>query len=229
MKKNILIVEDEESIVSFIENRLDSNIYNIDIALDGKEAMALIKKKEYDLITLDIMLPYVDGFTLCNALRSKSKKSLIIMISALDTEDFKIKAYEYGVDDYIAKPFSAKELALKIKSLLKRRDELSLAQEVKNTKELLFLNDEAKTIFINGINVDFTPSEFFILSIFIKNKNRVYSRQELAQLIYDNYLGEIDDRGIDSHICNIRKKVSTYHDENIIKTVRGIGYRLDEN
>ena len=92
MKKNILIVEDEESIVTFIQNRLDTDIYDIDIALDGKEAMELIKKKEYDLITLDIMLPHVDGFTLCNALRSKSKKSLIIMISALDTEDFKIKA-----------------------------------------------------------------------------------------------------------------------------------------
>ncbi|RXJ90535.1 DNA-binding response regulator [Arcobacter sp. CECT 8983] len=228
MKKNILIIEDEEPIINIIKNRLDSEIYNVDTALDGQSALKLINTKEYDLITLDIMLPKIDGFTICNSIRNQSKKTLIVMISALDTEDFKTKAYDYGIDDYIAKPFSAKELSLKIKSLLKRRDELTMTKEQKKTSAI-FINDEAKEVSINNFIVDFTPSEYFILSVFTNNKNRVYSRQELAQLIYDNYLGEIDERGIDSHICNIRKKISAHHDKDIIKTIRGIGYKIDEN
>ncbi|NVJ53941.1 MAG: response regulator transcription factor [Campylobacteraceae bacterium] len=228
MKKNILIIEDEEPIVNLIKNRLDSEIYDVDIALDGQSALQQVEKKEYDLVTLDIMLPQIDGFTLCDSIRKHSKKTLIIMISALDTEEFKTKGYDYGIDDYIAKPFSAKELSLKIKSLLKRRDELTMTKEEEKTS-ILFINDEAKEVFINKHIVDFTPSEYFILSVFTSNKNRVYSRQELAQLIYDNYLGEIDERGIDSHICNIRKKISFHHDKNIIKTIRGVGYKIDEN
>lgn len=228
MKKKLLIIEDEESIINLIKNRLDSEIYDIDTASDGENALQLIETKEYDLITLDIMLPQIDGFTLCDLIRKQSKKTLIIMISALDTEEFKTKGYDYGIDDYIAKPFSVKELSLKIKSLLKRRDELTMTKEEEKTS-ILFINDEAKEISVNNFIVDFTPSEYFILSIFTNNKNRVYSRQELAQLIYDNYLGEIDERGIDSHICNIRKKISLHHDKNIIKTIRGVGYKIDEN
>lgn len=227
MKKSILIVEDEELIVNFINNRLDEDLYNIDIALDGKSALMKIKNNNYDLVTLDIMLPFIDGFSLCNSIREKSKKTLIIMISALDTGDSKAKGYDYGIDDYIAKPFSAKELCLKIKSLLKRREELTSSKT--ESKSILILNDESKEITVNSNPVDFTPSEYLILSVFINNKNRAYSRQELAQLIYDNYLGEIDDRGIDSHICNIRRKIAKYEEKNLIKTVRGIGYKIDEN
>lgn len=227
MRKNILIVEDEELIVNFINNRLDEDLYNVDIALDGQSALMKIKNNTYDLVTLDIMLPFIDGFSLCNSIREKSKKTLIVMISALDTGDSKAKGYDYGIDDYIAKPFSAKELCLKIKSLLKRREELTSSKI--ESPSILVLNDESKEITVNSNPVDFTPSEYLILSVFITNKNRAYSRQELAQLIYDNYLGEIDDRGIDSHICNIRRKIAKHEEKNLIKTVRGIGYKIDEN
>ena len=124
MKKEILIVEDEEKIINFIKNRLDKSVYNIDIALDGKEALSKIVSNSYDLITLDVMLPFIDGFDLCKKIRQKSKQTLVIMISALDTIEFKEKGYHLGIDDYIAKPFSAKELALKIQSLLKRKEEI---------------------------------------------------------------------------------------------------------
>jgi DNA-binding response OmpR family regulator len=227
MKKKILIVEDEESIVSFINNRLNTDTYEVDVALDGQKALFKIQENYYDLITLDIMLPYVDGFELCNAIRKKTKKTLIIMVSALDTEEFKTKAYGYGIDDYIAKPFSAKELCLKIKSLLIRRDELSTFTQTNTSK--VILNDQAKEIHVSGNLIEFTPSEYFLLSTFVRNNNRAYSRQELAQLIYHNYLGEIDERGIDSHICNIRKKISKHEEKNIIKTVRGVGYKIDDN
>jgi len=227
MKKNILIVEDEETIVSFIKNRLKSDIYNIDIAYDGKEALNKIAKNSYDLITLDIMVPYVDGFEICQRIRKNSKQTLIIMISALDSIEFKTKGYDYGIDDYIAKPFSAKELAIKIQSLLKRKEEISSlnAQSIVD----ILLNEEAKEILISGFNINFTPSEYLILATLINNKNRVYSRADLAQIIYDNYFGAIDEQGINSHIYHIREKVKRFYDKDIIKTVRGIGYKIYEN
>jgi len=227
MKKNILIVEDEEQIVQLIKNRLDSTLYHVDIALDGKEALLKINENNYDLITLDIMLPHVDGFEIAKKIRKTSYQTLIVMVSALDTDEFKIKGYEFGVDDYMAKPFSAKELSVKIKSLLKRREELSSTKS-KHLSSII-LNEESKEVSVNGFKIRFTPSEYLILTTLINNKNRVYSRAELAQIIYNNNLGEIDNRGIDSHIYHIRKKAKTFESKEIIKTVRGMGYRINED
>lgn len=227
MKQKILIVEDEQSIVKFINNRLKSDIYDVDIAHDGRAALEKVISKTYDLVTLDIMIPHIDGFEICKRLRKRSKHTLIIMISALDTEEFKEKGYEYGVDDYIAKPFSAKELAIKIKALLKRRDEIK--EEKIEQISSLRLKKEEKKIFVKDFYLSLTPSEYLILSTFINNPKKVFSRSELAQLIYDNYLGGIDERGIDSHIYHIRKKLKRYEDKEIIKTVRGMGYRINED
>jgi len=227
MKKNILIVEDEKTIVHFISNRLDSDMYTIDIALDGKEAISKIASNIYDLITLDIMLPFVDGFEICKKIRLKSKQTLVIMISALDTMEFKSKGYDVGIDDYIAKPFSAKELAMKIQFLLKRREEI-VSLKIESVSNII-LNEESKEININGFKIDFTPSEYLILSVLILNKQRVYSRCDLAQLIYDKYFGEIDEQGINSHIYHIREKVKPFYKKDIIKTIRGMGYKIYEN
>ena len=198
MKKRILIVEDEETIVTFIANRLNGDIYDVDIAYDGKEALSKIASHTYDLITLDVMLPFMDGFDLCKAIRKKSRQTLIIMVSALDTLEFKSRGFDLGIDDYIAKPFSAKELAIKIHSLLKRREEIRCLQSAAVSN--IILDDEAKEIIVNGFKIDFTPSEHLILSLLIRNRNRVYTRAELAQLIYDNYFGDIDEQSINSHI-----------------------------
>lgn len=220
-------MEDEASIVNFIKNRLNHNIYNVDTALDGKEALDKIISNTYDLITLDIMLPHIDGFELCQKIRQKSKQTLIIIVSALETMEFKEKAYTMGIDDYIAKPFSAKELAIKIHSQLKRREEISfLSKELVSN---IILDEESKSITVNGYKIGFTPSEYLILSTLILNKNRVYSRSELAQIIYDNYFGSIDEQGINSHIHHIREKVRQFYAKDIIRTVRGIGYKIYEN
>lgn len=227
MKKSILIVEDELAIVELIKNRLDSNIYDIDIATDGRIASSKIALHTYDLITLDIMLPYVDGFEICKTVRKKSKQTLVLMISALETEEFKTKGYSAGADDYIPKPFSAKELAIKIKALLKRREEIT-SMDSQHINDII-LNEDAKEISVNGFVIDFTPSEYCILLTLINNKNRVFSRSDLAQLIYDNYFGEIDEQGINSHIYHIREKVKQFYEKDIIKTVRGMGYRIYEN
>jgi len=227
MKKRILIVEDEETIVNLIRNRLDGDMYSVDIAYDGKEAISKIASETYDLITLDIMLPFVDGFEICEAVRKKSKHTLIIMLSSLDTIEFKSKGFDLGIDDYIAKPFSAKELAIKIRSLLKRKEEISSlrSEPVSN----IILDENAKEIIVNGFKIGFTPSEYLILSKLISNSNRVYSRAELAQLIYDNYFGDIDEQGINSHIYHIREKVKPFYNRDIIKTIRGMGYKIYED
>jgi len=228
MKQKILIVEDELQIVNFIKNRLDSDIYDIDITTDGQDAINKIKNIEYDLVTLDIMLPNVDGYEICKLLRKKSKHTLVIMISALDTEEFKIQGYDVGIDDFIVKPFSAKELSIKIKSLLKRRCELSF-NELKNTKFIsnFVFNDDFKQIHLYGNELNLTPSEYLIFSTLLNNTNRVYSRGDLAQLIYDYDFGYIDERGIDSHIYHIRKKIKKYYEKETIKTIRGIGYKIN--
>ena len=227
MKKNILIVEDELEIINFIKNRLDSNIYQIDIAINGKEAMYKIALNTYDLITLDIMLPFIDGFEICKKIREKSKQTLIIMISALDTEEFKIKAYDFGADDYISKPFSAKELASKIKASLKRRNELSFEKQTHIYD--YSLDHQGKQIYINHKEILLTPSEYLILSNLIQYSNRIFSRADLAQLIFDNDFGQIDDRGIDSHIYHIRKKIKCLEEVDKIKTIRGMGYKINED
>ena len=227
MKKNILIVEDEKDIVNLIKNRLNSDIYNIDIAVTGNEAFLKVNSNFYDLITLDIMLPNMDGFKLCKEVRKRSKSTLIVMISALDTEEFKIKGYDFGIDDYISKPFSAKELSIKIKSLLKRRHEIS-SFDSKNISNIL-INEKIKNISINGFELNLTPSEYLIFFTLLNYKNKIFSRQELAQLIYDSYLGEIDERGIDSHIYHIRKKIKNYEEKELIRTIRGTGYTIHEN
>jgi len=227
MKKKLLLVEDEENIVQIINNRLDSDIYDVDIAYDGKEAMRKIILNTYDLITLDIMLPFIDGFELAQTIRKQSKQTLILMISALDTLEFKSKGYSFGIDDYISKPFSAKELAIKIQAVLKRKEEINALKDhlILN----IILDEELKDILVNGFKIDFTPSEYLILKELIINKNKVFSRNELSQIIYDNYFGVIDEQGINSHIYNIREKVKQFYDKDIIKTVRGMGYKIYEN
>jgi DNA-binding response OmpR family regulator len=173
------------------------------------------------------MLPHVDGLEICRTLREKSTDTLIVIISALDTLKYKEQGYACGADDYIAKPFSAKELAIKITSLLRRKEEI-LANKEKRVKHLI-LNEASKEIVVNGHTIEWTPSEYLLLSTMIVNKNRLYSRQELAQIIYNNNLGDIDEQGINSHTYNIRKKVEQFYDRDIIKTVRGMGYKIYEN
>ena len=227
MKKRILIIEDEESIVGFIKNRLDSGMYDIDIALDGKEALQKVLSCKYDLITLDIMLPHVDGFEICKVVREQSKQTIVIMISALDTISFKERGYDCGIDDYIAKPFSPKELSIKIMAMFRRQKELS-SNNIEQHSDIV-IDSEAKEISVNGHNIQWTPSEYMLLYTLITAKNRVYSRADLAQVIYDNYLGEIDEQGINCHIYNIREKVKPFYDKDIIKTVRGQGYKIYED
>ena len=222
----ILIVEDEPEIVRLIENRLNKEIFDVTVAMDGAEALKLIENNHYDLLTLDIMLPHVDGLTLCKNVRTRHKDSLILLISALDTVERKEKAYALGADDYIDKPFSPKLVALKIESLLKRRVEITQSplasfSEVQHDEDL-------KHFLIQGNRLALTFSEYTIFKILFETPKKVFSKEELSQILYNEDIGKIDKEGIGTHIYQVRKKIALHSSDNVIKTIRNVGYTLYE-
>jgi DNA-binding response OmpR family regulator len=226
MLYKILIVEDEPEIVRLIQNRLDSKKFDITIAMDGADALSYIVSNHYDLVTLDIMLPHVDGFTLCENVRKRHKDSLILIISALDTVEQKEKAYLLGADDYIPKPFSPKLVALKIESLLKRR------VEILNAPLPFYANiqhdTQLKQFYIQGHPLLLTLSEYTIFKILFETPKKVFSKEDLSQILYNDDIGNIDKEGIGTHIYQLRKKIALINEDNMIKTIRNIGYTLYE-
>ncbi len=227
MKYKILIVEDEPEIVKLIQNRLAPEIYAVSVAYNGDEALKLIQNERFDLLTLDIMLPSVDGLSLCDEVRKRHKDSLIIIVSALDIDEKKEKAYALGADDYIAKPFSPKMVALKISSLLKRRSELTQVEDV--TFAMLEHHEALKRFYVQNHPLTLTVSEYTILETLYATPKKVFSKEELSQILYNNDIGNIDKKGIGTHIYQLRKKIALYSDEEIIKTVRNVGYTLYED
>ena len=227
MKYKLLIVEDEVEIVNLICKRLDKEQYDITVAYSGDEGLKLVKREYFDLLSLDIMLPNVDGLTLCKEVRKRNKNSLIIIISALDLEEEKEKAYLLGADDYIPKPFSPKLVALKIGSLLHRRSELK-TDAMYISKEI-YHDSDLKRFYIQKSTLDLTPSEYTILESLYTTPKKVFSKEELSQILYNENIGNIDRDGIGTHIYQLRKKIASFTQEEMIKTVRGIGYTLYED
>jgi len=227
MKKRILVIEDEKAIADLIIQRFDTSLYDVQLAKDGNEALIKMRSENYDIATIDIMLPKVDGLTLCKYFRKASPKTFLIIVSALDEEETRLKGYAYGADDYITKPFSTKELVAKIEAFFRRSDKL--VSENSKSIHNLFLDYEKKETKINGFLLTLTPSEYFILYTLIENQKKLFSRDELSYLIYENNLGRIDSRGIDSHIYHIRKKIRQFDNNSYIKTVHGEGYIIHEH
>lgn len=227
MKHKILIVEDEVEIVNLIRKRLDEQKYDITVAYSGDEGLRLIQREYFDLLSLDLMLPSVDGLTLCKAVREKNKNSLIVIISALDLDEQKEKAYHLGADDYIPKPFSPKLVALKISSLLQRRAELTI--DTMYLSQDIYHDCDLKRFYIKSQPLTLTPSEYTILESLYETPKKVFSKEELSQILYNEDIGNIDQDGIGTHIYQLRKKMAKETEQEMIKTVRGIGYTLYED
>ena len=227
MKKKLLIIEDEEAIADLIVQRFKTSLYDIDVATDGNQALRLLSTNSYDLATIDIMLPYVDGLTLCKKFRQYSPQTFLILVSALDKEETRLQGYAYGADDYITKPFSTKELLAKVKSHFRREDTLKSEKSI--ITQNILLDNNKKEIKINGFQLLLTPSEYLLFFTLLNNPKKLFSREELSYLIYENSLGKIDSRGIDSHISHIRKKIKKFDKIEYIKTVHGQGYIINEH
>ena len=219
----ILVVDDEAGIREVIREYGEFNGYEIAEAEDGMSAVGLCKLNDYDLIVMDIMMPKLDGFSACKEIR-KIKDTPIIMLSARGEEYDKLFGFELGIDDYVVKPFSPKELMARIHAVLSRRQ--GSAQPVQNVLKFggLEINMAARTVTVDGAKVDLTPKEYELLFYLVENKNIALSRDKLLSDIWGyDFFG--DDRTIDTHIKNLRNNLGPYRD--YIVTLRGVGYKFE--
>ncbi|MBO4235554.1 MAG: response regulator transcription factor [Firmicutes bacterium] len=219
----LLIVDDEPKIREVIREYAEFNGYQVEEAQDGMSAVGLCKLNKYDLIVLDIMMPKLDGYATCKEIK-KLQDVPIIMLSARSEEYDKLFGYELGIDDYMVKPFSPRELMAKIKVVLDRRN----AAKKENSDEMEFgglsVNIPARTVSVDGVRVELTPKEYELLFYLIKNKNIALSRDKLLSDIWGyDFFG--DDRTIDTHIKNLRNNLGPYRD--YIVTLRGVGYKFE--
>ena len=219
---NILLVEDEDKVASFIKKGLEENHYVVEVGKDGAAALRQGLNKEYNLIILDIMLPFVNGIEICRQIRLKNGQVPILMLTALGSVDDKVKGLKAGADDYLLKPFHFNELLARIEALLRRKKQeethlLEFEDMVLNT-----LNNEVTRA---GQPINLTIKEFNLLVLFIRNKNKILSRQVIAKDVW----GIEFDTGtnmIDVYVNYLRKKIEKGYDRKLIHTVIGKGYIL---
>lgn len=218
--KNILVVEDEADIQELLENFLNDAGYKTSLAADGVQALELFGSESFDMVLLDIMIPKIDGYGVCEFIRSRSDVP-IIMLTALDSEDNQVKGFDLKIDDYITKPFSMKVLIKKIAAVF-RRCENRMENGIISYKSVTIDTDGHK-VFVNGGLIEVTQKEFELLEELLRNQGRVLTRPQLLDKLwgYDFYG---DERIVDSHIKNLRKKLGV----NYIDTIRGVGYRIDK-
>lgn len=215
----ILVVEDDTDIQELLDNHLSGSGYEVVLANDGVEAISLFPQGEFDLVLLDIMLPKIDGYGVCEYIREQSNVP-IVMLTALDSEEDQIKGLDLQIDDYITKPFSMPILKRKIAAILRR------TAGYKETDKYLYyknvtLDLKGYIAYVDDRNIDLTAKEFEVLREFLLNQGRVYTRQNLLNILWNyDFYGE--ERIIDTHIKNIRKKAGA----DLIETIRGVGYRV---
>lgn len=216
---NILVVDDEELIREVIREYLKVEKYNVLEAKDGKEAIDIANNNNIDLIIMDIMMPNMDGYTSVKEI-FKNKKIPVIMLSARGEEYDKLLGFDMGIEDYVTKPFSPKELVARVKVVLKRNHKEEELFKYKN----ITIDYKAHQVFISGEEAKLTPKEYELLLYFIENRNIALSREQLLNKVwgYDFYG---DDRTIDTHIKMLRNNLGEYRD--MIVTVRGVGYRFE--
>ncbi len=215
----ILVVEDDTDIQELLDNHLSGSGYEVVLANDGVEAISLFSQGEFDLVLLDIMLPKIDGYGVCEFIRKQSNVP-IVMLTALDSEADQIKGLDLQIDDYITKPFSMPILKRKIVAILRRTASYKDADKYLYYKNIT-LDLEGYIAYVDNQNIDLTAKEFEVLREFLLNQGRVYTRQNLLNILW-NYDFYGDERIIDTHIKNIRKKAGA----DIIETIRGVGYRV---
>ena len=229
MPKKVLVVDDEKLIVKGIRFSLEQDGMEVDCAYDGEEALNKAKSNSYDMILLDIMLPKMDGFEVCQAIREFSDMPIVMLTAKGDDMD-KILGLEYGADDYITKPFNILEVKARIKAIMRRtspaRQQAAQASVIE--KGDLKLDCESRRLFINGTEINLTTREFELLEIMVKNENKVYSRENLLNLVWGKeYPGDV--RTVDVHVRRLREKIETNPSEpKYVHTKWGIGYYYNQ-
>jgi DNA-binding response OmpR family regulator len=219
----ILIVDDEDKIRNVVREYADFEGYEVEEARDGMEAVDICKTKDFDIIIMDIMMPRLDGFSASKEIRKK-KQIPIIMLSARGEEYDKLFGFEIGIDDYVVKPFSPKELMARVRAVLKRNSQQAQGDVLKF--EGLEINIAGREVLVNGEKVTMTPKEYDLLFYLVKNKNLALTREKLLEEVWGfDFYG--DDRTVDTHIKMLRNSLGEYR--KFIVTLRGMGYKFEAN
>ena len=225
MAKKVLVVDDEKLIVKGIRFSLEQDGMDVDCAYDGEVALAMARANEYDMILLDIMLPKMDGFEVCQAIREFSDMPIVMLTAKGDDMD-KILGLEYGADDYITKPFNILEVKARIKAIMRRTYGPREKKEVSSVivKGDLRLDCDSRRLFIHDKEVNLTAKEFDLLELLVKNENKVYSREDLLGLVWGkDYPGDV--RTVDVHVRRLREKIEANPSEpKYVHTKWGVGY-----
>lgn len=220
----ILLIEDDKKIVNFLTKGLEEETYTVDAAFNGEEGIYLASVNEYDLILLDIMIPLKDGIEVCKTLRASEIQTPIIMLTAKDSIEDKIKGLDIGANDYLAKPFSFSELLARIRVQLRTTNSVKTVLQISDL-ELDLLSKTAKRA---DQNIPLTAKEFAILEFLIKNKNKV-----LSETVIKDSISHLDDVNISNivnvYIYRLRNKIDKPFEKKLIKTVRGMGFKIDDN
>jgi len=221
----ILLAEDEVDLNNVVTRYLKKNGYSVDSVLDGEEALDYLEYSEYDLVILDIMMPKVDGFEVIKKLRDKGNHTSVLMLTARDSADDKVKGLDLGADDYIVKPFDFNELMARIRAVVRRKHGNSSNKLVIGD---LILDTSEKSVTRAGKQIELTGKEYEVLEYLMQSKNRILSRDQIKEHVWDfDYEG--DSNIIDVLIKNIRKKIDIEDGKQIIYTKRGLGYVIKED
>lgn len=221
MQRKILIVEDEERLRNLIRDYLLKEKYEVDLAGNGEEGLLMAMEKEYDLILLDIMMPFMDGFDMLKNLRKK-KDTRVYFLTAKTMDEDLVTAYKIGADDFIAKPFSPKVLVLKINALFSRLDE-ETGKSKDKSYGIININELSQRVFVEDKEVNLSKKEFELLTLFVNHEDIVLSRDTIIERVW-GYDYEGDLRTIDTSIKRLREKIGEAN--TYIETVRGYGYRF---
>jgi len=223
--ERILVVDDEPDILSILVYQLSREGFRVSTAVNGQSAIAAAVDDPPDLLVLDLMLPVVDGYEVLKTLRRNERTAgvPILLLTARREEEERVRGFEYGADDYVTKPFSARELGLRVKALLRR----SSAEPVTKMRALkvsgVELDLESHRAFTDGQEMDLTPLEFRLLEVFLERRGRVQTRRQLLQAAW-NTEAQIETRTVDMHVARLRAKLGAAG--TLLETVRGVGYRF---
>lgn len=230
--KQILIIEDEMSIVKLLSYNLENDGFGVDAATNGEEGYRMALSNAYDMLILDLMLPGKDGVDICRELRREKVDTPIIMLTAKDSEIDKIIGLEIGADDYMTKPFSPREVVARVKAIFRRYEKSVPADESIDENECLKVGEikiypEKYEVTVRGETIDLTPKEFDLLLYLAKRESRILSREQLLNAIWNyDFAGET--RIVDVHISHLREKIEeNTKDPQYIKTARGFGYKFE--
>ncbi|MCM3173187.1 MULTISPECIES: response regulator transcription factor [Paenibacillus] len=225
MRSTILIVDDDEKIVSMLRRGLAFEGYEVQTASNGAEGLSKLMDKEPDIVVLDVMMPQIDGFEVCRRLREAGSKVPVLMLTAKDEVQSRVTGLDTGADDYLVKPFALEELLARVRALLRRKADIVDKQDNRLMYEDIILDNDSREVLRDGQRLELTAKEFELLNLFMQNPKRVLSRDLIMDKIWGyDYSGESN--VLEVYIAMLRQKTEEYGGKRLIQTIRGAGYIL---